>query len=62
MEWSSLGAVTRSLRQTQNAVVLLGARWPGDLGILAPIYFCLLGTVLAVSLKVVPAVDYYSRL
>ena len=29
--------ITGVPRQTQNAVVLLGARWHGDLGILAPI-------------------------
>ena len=28
---------TGGLRQTQNAVVMLGARWHGDLGVLAPI-------------------------
>jgi len=31
------GPVTGGPRQTQNAVVLLGARWQGDLGVLYPI-------------------------
>ena len=41
-----------------NAVVLLDARWHGDLGILYPIYFCPVGTVLAFSLNIVPAVNF----
>ena len=43
-------------------MVLLGASWHGDLEVLAPIYFCPVGTVLAFSLKTVPAVDYCARL
>ena len=43
--------VTGGPRQTQqkNAVVLLGARWHRDLRVLAPIYSCPVGAVLAVS-------------
>ena len=33
----------------KNAVVLLGARWHRDLRVLAPIYSCPVGAVLAVS-------------
>ena len=45
-----------------SAEVLLGARWHGDLGILAAIYFRPVGTVLAVSLRNVPPVDCCARL
>ena len=55
-------SVTGSPRQTQNAVVLLGASWHGDLEVLAPIYFCPVGTVLTFSLKIVPDVDCCARL
>ncbi len=41
---------------------LLGARWHGGLDILAPIYFFPVGTVLAVSLKIGPAVNCDVRL
>mgnify|MGYP004210019057 CR=1 FL=1 len=40
----------------------LGARWLGDLGVLYPIYLCPVGTVLAVSLKIVTAVVCCVRL
>ena len=36
----------------KNAVVLLGARWLGDLGILAPIYFRALSTASTIIIKV----------
>ncbi len=42
-----------------NDVVLLGARFQSRL---APIYSCTVGTVLTVSLKIVPAVDCCARL
>ena len=54
--------VTGCPGQTETAVVLLGARWDGDSGVLAPIYFCPVGTILAFSFKIVSAVDCYARL
>ena len=45
-----------------NAVVLLGARWDGDSGVLAPIYFCPVGTILAFSFKIVSVVVCCARL
>jgi len=43
-------------------VVLLGARWHVDLGVLAPIYFCPLGTIFVFSLKMVSTVACCVRL